>query len=73
MSSEELLCEPDEKEGRFLMRQVMSAGEPVDKEESKSDFAKSLERRKLMVSHYPNEARWMIPWKIWHWCWRKIN
>ena len=72
MSSEELLCEPDEKEGRFLMQQVMSSGEPEDNEESKSDLKKSLVRRKLMIRHYPNEVRWMIPWKIWHWCWRKL-
>lgn len=68
-----LICDPDEKEGRFLMEQIMLAGNFGHQRKGEQMHRNSKRFYTTMVKHYPNEVLWMVPWKVWHWCWRKVN
>ena len=64
------LCPPDEKEGRFLLDDVISWGRfgGTGKYKLKRN---SWARFRATLPHYPGEVLWMKPWKIWHYFWRK--
>ena len=68
-----LLCEPDEKEGRFLMNEVMAAGNFGIQRVGVELKRNSIKRFIVMAKHYPSEVLWMIPWKVWHKGWRLVN
>ena len=70
VSNEMLLCEPNEKEGQFLLNELMAAGNFGIKRVGPELKANSWRRYAVMIRHYPVEVVWMIPWKIWHRCWR---
>ena len=72
MSEEYLLCEPDEKEGRFLLDEIMRGG---NFGHYRKDFRRrnSANRMFALLPHYPNEVLWVVPWKLWHKCWRWLN
>lgn len=67
------LCEPNEKEGRFLLEEVMAAGNFGLQRKGMALPVNSLRRYWIMGHHYPHEVLWQIPWKVWHWGWRKLN
>ena len=73
MPSEYLICNPDEKEGLFLLQEIMSAGNFGHQRKGKPLPVNSFRRYWIMVRHYPSDVLWMIPWKIWHLCWRMCN
>lgn len=66
-----MLCEPNEKEGRFLMKDIVSFGNY--EQPYRGDGRKRFKRFYVMLNHYPSEVLWMFPWKIWHWFWRMVN
>lgn len=72
MSRDELLCEPDEKEGKFLLDEIKRGG-------NFGHFSGAAKERGVMsqlitmLPHYPGEVLWVLPWKCWHWCWRALN
>lgn len=66
-----LLCEPNEKEGKFLLNEITSGGN-FGKMRSDGLRRNSFGRYRAMVKHYPAEVIWMIPWKVWHKCWRML-
>lgn len=68
-SAELLLCEPDEKEGKFLLNEIMAGGN-FGQTRQDGKVRNSFSRWIMMVKHYPSEVLWMIPWKIWHYFWR---
>lgn len=80
MKEELLLCPVNEKHGRFLLSEIMTAGNfgqydertvRVDKEKKfKRGFAQ-LGRNLRFVTYYPSEVLWSPFWKLWHWGWRK--
>ena len=67
-----LLCEPNEKEGRFLLEDIMRGGN-FGKYRSDSRKRNSTARMLALLPHYPSEVLWVVPWKCWHWLWRKCN
>lgn len=72
MSSENMLCEPNEIEGNFLLCEIMAGGN-FGKSRTDGLNRNSLSRYRVMVQHYPSEVLWMIPWKVWHKGWRIMN
>ncbi len=68
MPTSDLLCEPNEKEGMFLLSEMMAGGN-FGQERNDGKFRNSFSRWMMMVKHYPSEVLWMIPWKIWHKGW----
>lgn len=72
MSSSELLCAPNEREGQFLLDEVLRGGNfghHRHDNRSRNSFARMF----ALLPHYPSELVWMVPWKVWHWSWRKTN
>ncbi len=75
-----MLCEPNIKEGEFLLEEIMRGGnfgrfdsrnqELYVKNRFKRGFF-NTKRNLRYLKHYPSEVIWIVPWKLWHWCWRK--
>lgn len=73
-----LLCIPNEKEGKFLLNEIILAGNFGHSDERNhhqqgrlANGIENIKRNLRFVGHYPQEVCWMPAWKIWHWCWRK--
>ena len=67
-----LLCEPNEKEGRFLLDEIMRGGNFGHYRNDKRK-RNSAVRMFALLPHYPKEVLWVVPWKLWHKCWRLFN
>lgn len=70
MPSSELLCAPNEREGRFLLDEVLRGGN-FGHHRHDNRRRNSFARTFALLPHYPSEVLWMFPWKVWHWFWRK--
>lgn len=75
-----LLVSPDEKEGRFLLDEIMLAGnmgqydKRINRAKNKSQFGRfvmNVKRNFRFVRSYPSEVLWSPFFKIWHFFWRK--
>ena len=75
-----LLCEPNNKEGKFLLDEILRGGNfgkyddrneviPVDNKLQHGLF--NIKHNLRYLRHYPSEVLWMPLWKTWHWVWRK--
>ena len=75
-----LLCAPNEKEGVFLLDEILRGGNfghfdnrntyvPEDKKIKRG--LNNAKRNLRFLKRYPSEVIWMPAWKSWHWCWRK--
>ena len=80
MDDRYLLTKPDEKEGRFLLGEIMLAGnfghydERMQHERGESALhwgLRKVKRNFRFVSSYPSEVLWSPLFKLWHWVWRK--
>lgn len=71
----------DEREGLWLYSQIMEGGNfghfkpgKANRKETKAshikNFAVRIRRSAELMTHYPEEALWAVPWRIWHWGWR---
>ena len=71
MSDEFLICEPNETSGQFL-DEVMRGGNfgHYRKDDRQRN---SITRFISLLPHYPSEMLWIVPWKLWHKCWRACN
>ena len=77
-----LLCEPNEKEGKKLLEEIMKGGnfgqyDTRDAELKKGGMMKhgvwKLKRVMRLVSSYPEEALWEPVFRVWHLGWRMMN
>ena len=75
-----LLCEPNYKEGEFLLDEILRGGnfgkyddrnEVISIDNKLQHGLFNIKRNFRYLKHYPSEVLWMPLWKIWHWCWRK--
>lgn len=82
MKQEALLCEPDAKEGRYLLNEIMTGGNfghhddrvKVAANESKMDrFIRQTKRNIHQLTHYPTEAFFSPWWRVKICVWRKWN
>lgn len=72
LPSEYLLCEPNEKEGRFLLDEIKRGGN-FGHYRKDNRQRNSAARMFVLFPHYPREVLWVVPWKMWHMCWRWLN
>ena len=82
MPDEYLICKPNEEEGKFLLSEIMQAGNFGKYDARKGDLTnessyhkyirKSFHNIKL-VSQYPHEALWEPLFRLYHWVWRKCE
>ena len=79
MERERMLCEPDEKEGRYILAEVMAGGnfghhderiKKVGKGKWQSVFA-TLQHAMHVLRRYPKEAMWMPVWMVYHFIWKR--
>ena len=77
-----LLCEPNEKEGKKLLAEIMQGGnfgqyDTRDAALKKGGMVKhgvwKLKRVMRLVRSYPEEALWEPVFRVWHLGWRMIN
>lgn len=82
LSQENMLAEPDEKEGCFLLNEVMMAGNfgHYDRrivrkvnESMGSRFVRMTKRNLRFWRSYPSEVFCTPLFKVWHTCWRKYH
>ena len=75
-----LLTTPDEREGRFLLSEIMLAGnfghydERMQHERGESALhwgLRKVKRNFRFVFSYPSEVLWSPIFKLWHWWWRR--
>ncbi len=79
LTCEQMLWEPDEKEGRWLLDDIMRNGNMGHGRENwikPSDsawfrFWKISSANLRMLVHYPSETLWFPYFKLWHYPWRK--
>ena len=76
-----MICEPNEKEGRKLLAEIMQGGnfgqyDTRDAALKKGGMIKhgiwKLKRVMRLVSSYPEEALWEPVFRVWHLGWRKM-
>lgn len=72
MALSDLLCEPNEREGRFLLDEVLRGGNFGHYRRDNHQW-NSFARFITLMQHYPGEIIWMYPWKIWHRHWRNSH
>lgn len=73
-----LLMEPDEKEGRFIIGEVLLTGNMGHSDKRNwgsmktplSRFFLNLKRDFYLVGHYPHEAVWQPVFSLWLYAWR---
>lgn len=79
LERERLLCEPYEKEGRYILAEVMAGGNfghhdkrirKVGKGKWQSVFA-NLQHAMHVLRRYPQEAIWMPVWMVYHFIWKR--
>lgn len=76
-----LLCEPDEKEGRFILREVMIGGNfghhdqrIIMKGSSKLQFLfSSIQHNWHLATRYPSEFFWAPVWLGYHFIWKRLT
>jgi len=72
------LMVPDEKEGQFIIQEVMQTGNMGHSDTRNwgsmksplSRFFHNLKRDVYLAKHYPHEALWQPFFSIWLYCWR---
>ena len=86
MSDEELLCEPNEKDERFLLSEIMTAGnfgqaDPRMGELNTSSLLKRqvsqawrrFKRNMRFMRSYPGEVIWEPVVRMEHFAWKKLR
>lgn len=80
LGKEKMFVQPDEQEGRFILSEILKAGnfgkfdKRIDHSLSGSvegKFYLRTKHRARFVFRYPSEIIWDIPFRLYHWFWRK--
>jgi hypothetical protein len=77
MPREWMLWEPDEKEGRYILEQVMMGGnfghhdERLKHSGGKLGAVKAILTHNMhLLTHYPSDVVWAPVWIVWHKLWK---
>ena len=72
-----MLWEPDEKEGRYILEQVMTGGnfghhdKRLKHSGGKLGAVKAILTHNMhLLNHYPSDVVWAPVWIVWHKCWK---
>jgi len=75
-----LICEPNEKEGKFLLNEIMLAGNfgqhDTRIKHGGGQLSHAWEKTKhnmRLLTHYPEEVMWEPVFRVYHWLWRKLE
>lgn len=84
MDDMNLLCEPDEKVGKLVLSEIMTGGNfghydhryaKKDNDARRANGLKNLwiqtQRNVKYLRYFPNEVLWNVPFRVWHFFWRK--
>ena len=79
-SQDWMICEPDEKEGRYILEEIIQSGNfgHFDYRFGKHFGSKlfkiiSATRRSIhLAPHYPTEALWSPIYYVWHFFWKRL-
>lgn len=77
MPREWMLWEPDEKEGKYILKQVMTGGnfghhdKRLSHGKGKIGAVKAILTHNVhLLTHYPSDVIWSPVWIVWHKCWK---
>ena len=77
MQRDWMLWEPDEKEGRYILKQVMRGGNFGHHDERLKHYGGKLGAVKAilthnmhLLTHYPSDVIWAPVWIVWHKAWK---
>lgn len=76
LEDEYLIYEPDEKEGRFLLNEMMMSGN-FGQADQRYQFKRLFKFQRMMfrgchlLTHYPSEVIWSPIWILYHWFWKR--
>ena len=82
IDDEYLITEPNTKSGKFLLHEIMTAGNfgmydprygQVGRGFTIPHFKSQARRMSMLVTQYPTETFWSPFFKIWHYFWRKSH
>lgn len=82
LESKYLICAPSVKEGKFLLDEIMRAGnfgkydERIVRKQNESHlhkYIRKIKRNLRFIKSYPNEVLWNPIFRLWQYCWRKKN
>ena len=76
-----LLVEPDEKEGRYILNEVITGGNFGHHDERLSNSSKGklsairkiLRHNLHLLTHYLGDTLWAPVWIVYHWCWKRFH
>ena len=77
-----MICEPNEKEGKKLLEEIMKGGNFGQYDERGKEFKNGgmikhglwkLKRVMRLVRSYPEEALWEPVFRVWHLGWRMLK
>lgn len=75
-----MVCKPLEKEGHFILDEVMKGGNfghhdaRLGKHGGKWQEVRRIIRHNAhLLAHYPADVIWSPVWVLWHWCWKKCQ
>ena len=80
LEEEYLLCAPDEKEGRFLLNDIMQCGnfghfdkrvKSIGNSKRVRSLSRILQRMPHLILHYPKEVLWAPIWLAYHFVWKR--
>lgn len=81
MERECMICEPDEKEGRFLLNEVMTGGNFGHHDERMKKIGtgkmvsvmNEVQHSMSIASHYPSAVFWRPIWIVFHFLWKRMK
>lgn len=82
LEDEYLLCKPDVRAGKFLLDEIMLAGNfgqfdaryrNADDDSRLKRFMRKMRRQSRFILQYPSEVLWFPGYRLWQFLWRKIK
>lgn len=81
LEREKMLCEPNEKEGKYILKEVMQNGNMGHHDKRTKHVSKNVRVQYLasvmqhnwhLATHYPSEFLGGPVGMMWHYCWKKL-